>query len=138
MDVKYLKNDHESFSSNRWTFNSNNVGKIKTHLTNYVRNDPTSAISNEASMNMDEKKAIKYKETESDPKVTKPNLHDDFDDFENYIGPETSDDHTDTDENEEAKKQTANKAKCEKFVSTYDSIWSSAYCTAPSFLVFWW
>ena len=41
---------------------------------------------------------------------------DDFDDFGNNVGPETSDEYTDTAENEEetkAKKQTATKAKCE-------------------------
>ena len=54
MDIEHLKNLHETLSCNRCNLNSNEVVKIKIHLSNHVRNDPTSAGSNEASMNMDE------------------------------------------------------------------------------------
>ena len=95
MDVEYFKKGHESFICNKCNFNSNDIRKIKIHLSIHIRNYPTSAQA-ESIKKMTEPKAVRYKETESDPKVKKYNWRDDFDEFGNYLGPETSDEDTDT------------------------------------------
>ena len=107
IDIEYLKNGHESFVCNKCIFNSNDVDKIKVHLSNHIINDnpPVRALTtlelNETNIKLNDEITKESKETEEDKKVKKYNWRDDFDEFGNYIGPESSESETDTETDDE-------------------------------------
>ena len=103
IDKEYLKNWQVSFVCNKCTFNSNDVDKIKEHLSNHIINDHPSVVKalrtlepNETKVKLDDAITIESKESEQDKKVKKHNWRDDFNEFGNFIGPESSESESDT------------------------------------------